>query len=281
MRNLDGRVAVVTGGGSGIGRGMALAFARRGMSVVVADIEEEAAADTVRQIRALARNAIAVRADVSIREDMTRVADEAYGEFNKVDVLCNNAGVSLRGRSGIYATHNDWKWLIGVNLWGVVNGVAEFLPRMLRQADGYILNTGSMYSHIPSPNSAVYSTTKYAVLGMSESLRNELRETNIRVSVLCASAVRTRSAEAGRNRPARLASQIATPPHVASASYEIAPPITPERVGELVIRAIEEERFYIFTDLLLKPLLEARHQLLMRDFEVLEQGLASSRDVPT
>jgi len=269
MRDLDGRVAVVTGGGSGIGQGMAWAFAREGMSVVVADVDLAAAEGTVDNLRQLGARAVAIQTDVSNLSDVQRLAESSFSEFDRVDILCNNAGVSLRGRSGIHATHNDWRWLMGVNMWGLIHGLEAFLPRLLEQPEAHIVNTGSMYSFIPSANSALYSATKYGIRGISETIKNELHDTNVGVSLLCPCAVSTRSAEAERSRPSSLPSPPPDGSHTPSAQYIISSPMDPKEVGKLVVKGVQEDRFYIFTDPLLKDLIEARHNEILRDFDML------------
>jgi NAD(P)-dependent dehydrogenase (short-subunit alcohol dehydrogenase family) len=175
MESLNGKVAVVTGGASGIGRALALAFAREGARVVVADLDDAGMADTVAEVARAGSAAIAVRTDVSRLEQVQALADRAFAEMGAVHVLCNNAGVALWG--GLEsATHRDWEWAIGVNLWGVIHGIEVFVPRMIAQhVPGHIVNTASMAGLIASQGLGVYNTTKYAVVGLSETLHKDLR----------------------------------------------------------------------------------------------------------
>jgi NAD(P)-dependent dehydrogenase (short-subunit alcohol dehydrogenase family) len=203
VESFVGRVAVVTGGASGIGRALALGLAREGARVVVADRDEAGMAEVVTAIRALGGEAIAVPTDVSELGQVQTLADRAFSAFGKVHVLCNNAGVAVWG--GLEAaTHRDWQWVLGVNLWGVIHGVEVFVPRMIAQKEpGHILNTASMAGLIASQGLGVYNTSKYAVVGLSETLAKDLRPYGIGVSILCPIGVDTRIRESERNRPAR------------------------------------------------------------------------------
>jgi NAD(P)-dependent dehydrogenase (short-subunit alcohol dehydrogenase family) len=237
-----GRVAVVTGGGSGIGRALALAFAREGAHVVVADVADHDARQTLAAIERLGGQGIAVRTDVAERGDVLGLADRAFGEFGAVHVLCNNAGVVVHG--GLEAaTHEDWQWVMGVNLWGVIHGLEAFLPRMIAQGPGgHVLNTASMAGLIASQGLGVYNTTKYAVVGLSETLAKDLRPHGIGVTVLCPMGVATRIRDAARNRPARLrAPAAATAPEVELIGRTLAP----EAVAEETLAAIRANELYV------------------------------------
>ncbi len=247
------RVAVVTGGGSGIGRALALAFARAGAHVVVADLDEAAMADAGRAVQALGRAALAVRADVSDPAQVEALADRAFQRFGAVHLLCNNAGVALSG--GLeHATRQDWQWAIGVNLWGVIHGLLAFLPRMIAQGPGgHILNTASMAGLIASQGLGVYNTTKYAVVGLSETLAKDLRPYGVGVSVLCPMGVASRIGEAERTRPAALRN---VPGRGQASSVQlIGRTLTPEEVAEQALAAIRERQLYVIThDEALEPL---------------------------
>jgi NAD(P)-dependent dehydrogenase (short-subunit alcohol dehydrogenase family) len=268
MHEFRGRNAVITGAGSGIGRGMALAFARAGMRVVVSDIEPDAARAVAREIGAGGGEAVAATTDVSDLASVRRLAEAAAKAFGPVHVLCNNAGIMIH-RRGTEATHEDWQWAIGVNLWGVIHGMEAFLPGMRAHGeDAHIVNTASMNGIFPSAYSAMYSTTKYAVLGLSETFANELEGSNVGVSILCPAAVATRIFEAERNRPRSLApSRAALAAHERSAIYDISPPLDPLAVGELVLAGVRNRQLHIFTDLKVKPYIEARHARMIGEFE--------------
>jgi len=239
------RVAVITGGGSGIGRALALAFAREGAHVVAADLDEAAMAETCGAVQALGRGALAVRTDVSDLAQVEVLADRAYRRFGVVHLLCNNAGVAVSG--GLErATRQDWQWLIGVNLWGVIHGLLAFLPRMIAQGPGgHVLNTASMAGLVASQGLGVYNTTKYAVVGLSETLAKDLRPYGIGVSVLCPMGVATRIGEAERSRPAALRDPAGR--ERAPSVQLIGRTLTAEEVAEQALAAIRERELYVIT----------------------------------
>lgn len=205
MKELAGKCAFVTGGASGVGLGMAEAFVGAGMKVVVADIEAAALDEAAAKLAALGGDVHAITLDVSDRAAMQRAADEAEDRFGAVNVICNNAGVSWRGFMAD-ASYDDWDWVLGVNLGGVVNGIATFVPRLIAAgAGGHVVNTASMAGLMASPGSSIYSTSKFAVVGLSEGLRKELAPKGIGVTVLCPAAIRTNIIHSQRNRPDALA----------------------------------------------------------------------------
>jgi NAD(P)-dependent dehydrogenase (short-subunit alcohol dehydrogenase family) len=252
LTSLKDRIAVVTGGASGIGRALALLFAREGAHVVVADLDEAGMAETVAGVVQAGRRGLAVKTDVSHLADVQALADRAFAELGAVHVVCNNAGVALWG--GLESvSHQDWEWAMGVNLWGVIHGVEAFVPRMVAQKQpGHVVNTASMAGLIASQGLGVYNTTKYAVVGLAETLQKDLRGHDIGVSVLCPMGVNTRIRQSERNRPATLRN--------ATAAREGAPVaregtpveligryLPPEHVAERVLRAIYANRLYVIT----------------------------------
>ena len=239
------RVAVITGGGSGIGRALALAFAREGAHVVVADLDEAAMGETCGAVQALGRGALAVRTDVADLAQVEALADRAYRRFGAVHLLCNNAGVVVSG--GLeHATRQDWQWLIEVNLWGVIHGLLAFLPRMIAQGPGgHVLNTASMAGLVASQGLGIYTTTKYAVVGLSETLAKDLRPYGIGVSVLCPMGVATRIREAERGRPAALRNPSGR--ERAPSVQLIGRTLMPEEVAEQALAAIRERQLYVIT----------------------------------
>jgi len=238
------RVAVVTGGGSGIGRALVDVFAREGARVVVADVDEAAAVKVADGVRGRGGIAIAVRTDVTDLAQVEALADRAFTALGGVDILCNNAGVVTWG--GIeQATHRDWQWVLGVNLWGVIHGIEAFVPRMIAGGrGGHIVNTASMAGLIASRGLGVYNTSKYAVVGLSETLVKDLSPHGIGVSVLCPLGVATQIRESERNRPAHLKNQQA---FEAPAIELQGATLTPEAVAEMVLSAILENRLYVIT----------------------------------
>jgi NAD(P)-dependent dehydrogenase (short-subunit alcohol dehydrogenase family) len=245
LTSLKDRIAVVTGGASGIGRALALLFAREGAHVVVADLDEAGMAETVAGVVQAGRRGLAVKTDVSHLADVQALADRAFAELGAVHVVCNNAGVALWG--GLESvSHQDWEWAMGVNLWGVIHGVEAFVPRMVAQKQpGHVVNTASMAGLIASQGLGVYNPTKYAVVGLSETLQKDLRGHDIGVSVLCPMGVNTRIRQSERNRPATLRNQTAA--REGTAVELIGRYLPPEHVAERVLRAIYANRLYVIT----------------------------------
>jgi NAD(P)-dependent dehydrogenase (short-subunit alcohol dehydrogenase family) len=194
LQELDGKVAVITGGGSGIGAALAEACAAAGMRVVVADVNGERAESVASELPEDTAYGKAV--DVSDAAQVQELADFAFDTFGAVHLLCNNAGVSPVGRVWDYSDE-DFHWLVGVNLFGVANGLRSFVPRMVEQGEGHIVNTGSGASFVSTPRLGPYCATKHAIVGLSEALRYELEGTGIGVSVLVPAGVNTNIFESG------------------------------------------------------------------------------------
>jgi len=255
VRDVAGKVAVVTGGASGIGFGMATRFAQSGMRVVLADIEEPVLEQAVSRLQDAGFEALGVPTDVSQAESVEALAQRTLETFGGVHVVCNNAGVG-GGFSTVWeATLKDWQWALGVNLWGVVHGVHTFVPIMLeRGEEGHIVNTASVAGLLPGTR--VYSVTKHAVVALSEALHHNLRrvDSSVRVSVLCPGLINTRIMYASRNRPAELynAPGMAVSQREAQRADRVADlalsnGMPPEQVGSLVLEAIQNEQFWILT----------------------------------
>lgn len=268
MRIEPGQIAFVTGGGSGIGRGMALALAQRGVEVGVCDIRQATAAETVRLIEGAGGRAVAVDADVSDRASFDFAADRVEQQLGPVSILCNNAGIAMHGVPLHQIAAVDWDWVIGVNIYGVIHGIQRFVPRML--ADGrpaHIVNTASIGGFQVNPDfmTGAYSMTKYAVVALSEGLQNELAGRNVGVSVLAPAAVQTGIHLSERSRPDRLGGAYQRPQNhfMGELIKEGAPP---EEIGERVARAIEGDEFYIFTHPETLPWLEGRHERIRTAF---------------
>ena len=252
MQNLDGKVAVVTGAGSGIGEGIARAAANAGMKVVVADIDigkaQAVAAD-------LGENALACFADVSSLDSVEALRDAALEHFGGVHLLCNNAGVWI-GALMHDADIKDWQFLINVNLYGVIHGVKAFLPLMVAQGEGHIVNTASMGGLISGPPEGLYTTTKFAVVGLSEALLMEVADKGVGVSVLCPGLVNTNLiTQSFAVRPEELDSGI---DHQQPAP-DVAAGLSPLVVGEQVIDAVREGGFYIITHDDYRDIIAGRH----------------------
>ncbi|MEU5588878.1 SDR family NAD(P)-dependent oxidoreductase [Streptomyces chrestomyceticus] len=251
MDDLRGRTAVVTGAASGIGRGMAEAFADAGMRVVLSDVEEAVLRVTAAELRDGGADVHAVVTDVAEADDVTALAASALRAYGAVHVLCNNAGVYTGSKPSWESTLDDWAWILGVNLMGVVHGIRTFLPVMIEQdEEAHIVNTASMAGLLPG--GSLYGATKTAVVSLSETLHLELVESGHkpRVSVLCPGLVATDIYHSQRNRPARYSDAGRVP---ANWSVEAARKafenfgVPPRTIGDAVVRAIHEERFYVLT----------------------------------
>jgi NAD(P)-dependent dehydrogenase (short-subunit alcohol dehydrogenase family) len=267
MENLKGKVAVVTGGASGIGRALCLAFAGEGANVLVADLDEAGMAETAAGVEKTGAKGVTVRTDVTKLDSVEALAERAWKELGGVHVLCNNAGVAIYG--GLEsATHHDWQWVLGVNLWGVIHGVEAFVPRMVAQKQpGHVVNTASMAGLIASQGLGVYNTSKYAVVGLSETLQKDLRPYNIGVSVLCPMGVSTNIRNSERSRPADLKNPGG--PQETDGVQLIGRYLTPEDVAGRVLRAVKANRLYVI------PHEEARAPLRRR-FERMDKAFEES-----
>ncbi|HVV94580.1 MAG TPA: SDR family NAD(P)-dependent oxidoreductase [Hyphomicrobiales bacterium] len=282
MKDFDGRTAFVTGGASGIGFAVAKGLLEAGMNVMIADIEEKALDRALARLANYGNRLGGLVLDVSLREAYEAAAAETLARFGKVHVLFNNAGVS---RAGAIETirPSDWEWVWGVNVGGTVAGIQIFLPHIKAHGEGgHIVSTASMAGLTGPALSGVYSSTKFAIVGISEVLADELKGTNIGVSVLCPAFVRTNMNDNGRNRPARYggALDVFADPALAERNARFraltAAGLDPDRVAPMVIRAIRDNRLYIVTDPERRDTIEARHARLMQAFDAAAEDLAAS-----
>lgn len=277
MQNLQGKVAVVTGAGSGIGEGIARAAAAAGMKVVVADIDEAGAHSVAEDICAAGAEAIAVRVDVADLDSVAALRDETLARFGAVHLLCNNAGVRL-GALMCDADIRDWKFQIDVNLYGVIHGVKVFLPLLLEQGEGHIVNTASIGGLIAGPPEGLYSTTKFAVVGLSESLLLEAAGAGVGVSVLCPGLVDTNLiTQSLAVRPPALDSGI----DHGQPAPDVASGISPLHVGEQVIDAVRDGSFYIITHDDYRDVIKMRHDAIIEalDAQAARYGSTSGRQL--
>lgn len=268
MQNLTDQVAVVTGGASGIGLALARAFAAEGCRVVIADIEEAALKEAA---SLLPDDALTVRTDVSKIEDVEALAAATLERFGRVDIVCNNAGISTFNTIE-NQTLADWRWVLDVDLWGVINGVHTFLPIMRRQeTPAHIVNTSSVAGLLSGvPYIGPYAVAKVGVVSLSETLYAELQMAGaqVGVSVLCPSAVNTSVMEAERNRPAGSGTEQRTPDaeamRLAIRSQFTGPTgKEPEEIAAMVLDAIKNDRFWVITHNDLAPMIEARMNDIM------------------
>jgi NAD(P)-dependent dehydrogenase (short-subunit alcohol dehydrogenase family) len=202
MKHLEGKVAAVTGAASGLGKAMALAFAAEGMNVALADVDEAGIKAVEEEVRSRKAKPFSMRVDVSKAAEVEAFAERTVAKLGAVHLVCNNAGVALTG--AVWEnTALDWEWILGVNLRGVVNGVRAFVPRLLAQDEGHVVNTASVAGLISPPGMGAYCVSKHAVVTLSEALHHDLRErgSGVGVSVLCPAYVPTGIADSERNRP--------------------------------------------------------------------------------
>jgi NAD(P)-dependent dehydrogenase (short-subunit alcohol dehydrogenase family) len=257
MKEFKDKVAVITGAASGIGYGLAERAAKEGMKVVLADVEESALVKAEKDIRALGADTLAVKTDVSKADDVKALADKTMEAFGAVQLLCNNAGVSA-GSTAWASTLSDWKWVLGVNLWGVIHGIHYFLPIMIKQdCECHIVSTSSMAGLITHTGNGPYAVSKHGVVALSETLYHELRQGryNIGVSVVCPGWIKTNIMEAERNRPGELQNKPGegidiTDPEIQdvfrSAAQSVENGMSPQQLAEIVFGAIRDNIFYIF-----------------------------------
>ncbi len=238
VRNLAGKWALVTGAASGIGKATALALARRGADVVLCDVDQNGLKITQDLAASLGRKTVARRVDVSRRDEMASFADEVHRDLEAIDILVNNAGVAL-GASFEETLLEDWDWIISINLLGVIHGLHYFVPNMVaRRRVGHVVNIASMAGLLAVRALSAYSTTKFAVVGLSEALRAELESHGIGVTAVCPGFVNTPLVESARMRGKA---------GEALAQQEIVDFVerrqhTPERVAETILRAIQRNR---------------------------------------
>ncbi|MQA85502.1 MAG: SDR family NAD(P)-dependent oxidoreductase [Streptosporangiales bacterium] len=282
MKDFAGRVAVVTGAASGIGRALAEGCAGRGMKVVLADVEPPALDAAVRELRDAGHEAVGVVTDVSQRTSVQDLVNRVLDEHGKVHLVFNNAGVEGYLDGTLWeATAKDWQWTMGVNFWGVVYGVQAFLPIMLAQdEEGHMVNTGSTMGVVRGAN--MYGVAKHAVVALTETVYGELQQRNAKVgiSVLCPGMVHTRLFQGSRNRPAELRNEVDPPGATdgearrVAMNERLARAQPPAQVADLVLRAISEGQFYIFTDHAWDDAIRRRsEEILARQNPTLDLGI--------
>jgi NAD(P)-dependent dehydrogenase (short-subunit alcohol dehydrogenase family) len=270
MESLQGKTAVVTGAGSGMGRAFAERFARAGMKVVLADVEAPKLDEAVDAIRATGAEAIGVITDVTDGAAVDRLRDTAIETFGRVHVLCNNAGVAGTGPlGGHYVNEAEWRWVLDVNLWGVIHGHRAFLPHLAEHGDAHIVNTASMAGHFPGHSA--YTASKWAVVGITEGLFHDqqLRAAGVGVSCLCPGWVNTAIADSARNRPEWAAPALGverSPMEEMMEAYvrdQLRSGMEPAKVADLVHDAILGNRFWVFTDMQMVQGLQPRYDAVL------------------
>jgi NAD(P)-dependent dehydrogenase (short-subunit alcohol dehydrogenase family) len=266
MKDFAGRTAFVTGGANGIGLGLVRALLAEGCNVAIADIRQESIDAALKSLPA--QKVIGVRADVSSRNDLARAADEVEARFGTVTLLFNNAGVNLF-QAIEDSSYDDWDWIMGVNLHGPINGVMTFVPRMVRAGNGgYVVNTASMAAFLAAGVPGIYNTTKFAVRGLSESLRASLARHGIGVSVLCPGLVKSYIYASNDIRPAELKAG-AKPVDTANVKrlaeiHEFG--MEPDVIASRTLEAMRENRYHVFSHPEFKDELRELFDEVIQDF---------------
>ena len=272
MKELKEKVAVVTGAAGGLGRAIALALAREGMRVAIADLDADGLERVAQELRFAGASVSSHRVDVSKAEDLEALAARVFEEMGGAHVVCNSAGIALTAPVW-ETTVGDWQWTLGVNLWGVIHGIRAFVPRMIAQDSGHLVNVASIAGLISPPGSGAYAAGMHAVVSLSEALHHDLREigSSVGVSVLCSAYVPTGSPESERKRP----KEFANPP------LELSPlqrakqamlrkaaqsgRISEEQVAQMMVAGIRANRFYILTHPRIKGTVEDRLQDILQE----------------
>lgn len=273
MQDYDGRVAVITGAGSGFGREFARLAAARGMRLVLADIAAAPLEETAAPLRAAGTELLTEVVDVARSRALEALAEASYARFGGVHLLFNNAGVACGGYLW-ENTDRDWEWVLGVNLMGVVHGIRHFVPRMMesvaRGEPGHVINTASMAGWLNAPLMGIYNASKHAVVAVTESLHHDLRAAGsaLGVSLLCPAFVPTGIAHSHRHRPGELANTGAatSSQRMAQAASEKAVGsgrLSAQDVARHTFAAIDEGRFYVFTHPQILPSVDARFRAVL------------------
>jgi NAD(P)-dependent dehydrogenase (short-subunit alcohol dehydrogenase family) len=273
MKNLQGKVVVVTGAASGIGRELALACAGEGARLAIADVDEKGLAETARLLPPGCES-IQARCDVRKALDLEALAQRTYERFGAANVVFNNAGVAVAGPVWS-APLDEWKWVLDVNLMGVVHGIHAFVPRMLAaKTEGHVVNTASVAGLLSVPGSGVYCASKHAVVSLSECLHHDLRMagSNIGVSVLCPAWVATGIADSERNRPAELAERnpLAGPYEENVRKAVASGKLSAAEVARITVDAVKANRFYVLPHQRIKASIESRMRDILDEREPLD-----------
>lgn len=233
MRELKGRVAVVTGAASGIGRGVSVELAKQGCDLAICDVDEVGLEHTANDIRALGRAVVRHRVDVSDRAQMERFAAQVVAEYGRVEILVNNAGVTVTADFDEHSLE-DWEWILGVNLWGVIHGCKFFLPHLKAAGEAHIVNVSSVFGLMGIPRQSSYCATKFAVRGLSEALWTELKSHGIGVTCVHPAGVRTNIVRSARTSDEAAKAQ--------AVDFIDSNSITPELCAQRIVRAIRGNR---------------------------------------
>ena len=279
MRELEGKTAIITGSASGMGLAFAECFGREGMNVVMADVEEKALRVAATRVEALGASVLPVVTDVSDEASMDQLGDATREAFGSAHLVILNAGVAAPVGPMETLTSKDWKWTLGVNLWGVIHGIRVFLPELKTQDEGHIVITASVAGLTSYPWLGPYNTSKHGAATIAETLHSELAEagSKVRVSCLCPGAVATNIGDAERNRPKELANEGAQSAHMGDLSefaktfQGFAKP--PAEVAERTLAAVVEGHFWIETDDFYHEAIRARHRAIEQRGEPPARGM--------
>lgn len=265
MEHVEGRVAFVTGGASGIGLGQVKAFLKAGMKVAIADIRQDHLDTALKELNADNR-VRGYQLDVTDRKQFAQVADDVERDFDKIHLLSNNAGIGLAGPAK-FSTYEDWDWVLGVDLGGVVNGVQTILPRILRHGEGgHIVSTSSMSGMMPNLNTIQYTVAKGAVISMMEVLHGELAADNIGASAFCPGPVRSQIGKSAETRPQALANTGYAEfdkRRASGSGLNTSLWMDPVEVGEIVLEGVRKNWLYIFTHSEFGPGIKERCDAIM------------------
>jgi NAD(P)-dependent dehydrogenase (short-subunit alcohol dehydrogenase family) len=269
MNNFENKTAFITGGASGIGLSLARAFLQRGANVMLADINADNLERAKLDLASAGGSVDAVVCDVADIYSVRAAAKATIDKFGNVHLVFNNAGVGLAGKSGQIAIQ-DWQWIVDINLMGVVHGVEVFTPHMLAHGEGgYFLNTASMAGHATMAAMSPYHATKFAVVGYSESIQQELAPQGIDVGVLCPTWIKSNIYNTANDRPSLNGEVVNTEddPVYQMSKHVVENGLSPDVFAQLVIRSIEAKRFYTFIDETAQPVIDIRRNNIMTDYD--------------
>ncbi len=273
MMDFSGKTAFVTGAANGIGLGICRALARSGVNLVLADIERAQLDIARHELSTFNIRTRAIELDVSDAGAFARAADEAEAEFGNIHFLFNNAGVTLGPTPLWEVTPEQWEWIFGVNIYGVINGIRTLVPRMKKHGEaGHVVNTASIGGLQVNPKlrNGSYAMTKYAIVAASEALALDLQDSNLGVSVLCPALVATTLHASSQRRPARLGGPYQRPGADLAKTWQSAG-LAPDDVGNRVLDAVTRNEFFIFTHEEPRAWIEARHARLLAGFDSIER----------
>jgi NAD(P)-dependent dehydrogenase (short-subunit alcohol dehydrogenase family) len=262
--DISGKTAIVTGAASGIGLAIATALAGAGANVVMADIQKDAVERAAHDLSGTNKRVVPVRIDVTQEQSVRDALTEAERNFGKLHIACNNAGVPMHGTRLVDVPPDDWEFVMGVNIRGIIHGIRHFVPAILKHGEeGHVVNTASVagFQNRRGTDQGPYSMSKYAALSLSEALEHELEGSNVGVTVLCPGPINTNIARGARNRPDHMGGpQIRATDEAVLAERLAATGLDPMKVGERVVDAIRTKTFYAFVGAVPAEIIKARHR---------------------